>query len=115
MVESSGRHRVNHEFLDMVDTAGELNACPGGHRFVPVQTRQLVLPGVFGDQKPGLARGSILSADRTQRGSRMIHKEPFNSARDIFTVDCIWLRCKAGLGVFLPGGGTVTMAGFAYL
>ena len=69
MVESSGRHRVNHEFLDMVDTAGELNACPGGHRFVPVQNRQLVLPGVFGDQKPGLARGSILSADRTQRGS----------------------------------------------
>src|ERR1700736_2314472 len=85
MVETSGGHPVNHEFLDMVDTAGELNACPGGHRLVPMQNRQLVLPGVFGDQKPGLARGSLLSADRTQRGSRMIHKAPFNSARYIFT------------------------------
>ncbi|SRR5713226_8545451 len=100
---------MNHEFLDMVDAAGDLKARPGGQVLTPLQNRQLVLPGVFGDQKTGLVRGSLLSADRTQRGSKMIHKAPFNSARYIFTVGCTRVRCKADPGVFLAGSGTVTI------
>src|SRR5450755_97879 len=93
----------------MVDAARDLNARPGGDALIPLQNRQLVLPVIFGDQETGLSRRGLFSTDRTQRGSRMIHRPPFNSARYIFAAGCTCLRCAARPGVFLAGSGTVTI------
>jgi hypothetical protein len=42
----------------MIDAAGDLNAVSFGHVLIPLQNRQLVLPTILRDQKPGLVSGS---------------------------------------------------------
>ena len=115
IVETSGRHPVNHQLPYVGGAADGLDAVVCGQAVSPLQNPQLVLPAVLGEEEPDVVGRSFLPTDRTNIHCCFVHMAPFIAHRDspatrIRSIAGRTLpRCMGILFLIPAGSGTVTI------